>query len=215
MCGKRGEQLHLSHSSNLPALAHAQRVLSTWRDKEMIYGRSQRIVLFTFIVVFNKHTGIGCSNCESCVFTGEKGFPVWINVGFFCSFYRLQLLFLFCFSVWLPPAIYSCPKAVKWRVSKDVCATVAVWKMLLISIQRMDLFQFTVLFKFRKNPVWRIEVYFRLFTVTFPVTPFVWYVKVVGCELSREYVSLFPTTRKTTVRGSASHGRTKRKNCSM
>lgn len=58
MCGKRGKQLHLSHSANLSALAHSQWVLSTWRDKEMIYDRSQRIVLFTFIVVLNKQTGI-------------------------------------------------------------------------------------------------------------------------------------------------------------
>lgn len=87
------------------------------------------------------------------------------------------------------------------------CVTVAVWKMLLISFQRMDLFHFSLLLKLRKNLEWRIEVYFRLFTVTFPVTPFVRYVKVVGCELSREYVSLFPTTSKTTVRETASHCR--------
>lgn len=139
---------------------------------------------------------LACSNCESCVFTGGKGFPVWLNVFFFCSFYCLLMLFLFCFSVWLSSAIYACPR--QWRVSKGVCVTVA--EMLLLSVQRLDLFPFSVLLKWRKNLEWRIGVYFRLLTVAFPVTPFVRYVKVVGCELSREHVSLFPTTSKATDR---------------
>lgn len=138
---------------------------------------------------------LGCSNCESSVFTGVKGFPVWINVLFFCSFYCLQLLFLFCFSVWLSSA---CPKAEKLRVSKDVCVTAAVWNGFVSIYCAVNI---------KRELVWRIEVYFRLFTVTLPVTPFVRYVKVVGCELSREYVSLFPTSSKTTARESASHGR--------
>lgn len=215
MCGKRGKQLQLSLSSNLSAFAHFQGVLSTRRDKEMKNYESQRVVLFICIVILNKHTSItdyevtiktkhihtilanssGCSNCESCIFTvGKKGFAVWFDVCLFtiCCCCSFPVFHFDSHQQSMPP-----PQAVKWRDYKDVCVTAAVWKILLIYLLILASFQFTLLLKLRKNLKWRVEVYFRPFGVTFPVTPFVWYVKVVGCELSQEYVSLLPTTSKT------------------
>lgn len=50
-------------------------VVNLERQRDDIYNRSQRIVLFKFIVIFIVYS-FGCSNWEICVFTGEKGFPV-------------------------------------------------------------------------------------------------------------------------------------------